>query len=65
MVTFRQFFEVVHEEASRKGLEGPGTADRRRNLTSELSRFWRQNESVVRSWSLAEARQWAQENVTG
>lgn len=64
MVEFSEFFEVVHEEASRKGLTGQGTGPRRRNLTSELSSFWRQNESLVRSWSRTEARDWARENVT-
>lgn len=65
MVTFRQFFEIVHEEATRKGLSGPGTASRRRNLTSELSAFWRNNEATVRSWTLSEAREWARNNVSG
>lgn len=64
MVTYQKFFEIAHEEATRKGLSGAGSSRRRQNLTSAIGAFWRQNESTVRSWSVREAREWAQDNVS-
>lgn len=63
MVDFETFFEVVHETATRKGLQGEGTGPRRQNLTRELSEFWQSNKPTVQSWTKAEAREWAEQNV--
>lgn len=64
MVSFETFFTIVHETATRKGLGGPGSGARRQNLTADLGQFWSQNEALVRSWSRAEAREWAESNVS-
>lgn len=64
MVSFRQYVAVVHEEATRKGLQGEGTKPRRENLHRDAMRFWRENEDTVRAWTLSQARDWAQRNVS-
>lgn len=63
MVDYPTFFGIVQEEASRKGLGGPGSSPARQDLTSQIGEYWSQNTQQVKGWSKAEAREWAQDNV--
>lgn len=64
MVSYQQWFEAVHEAASRKGLRGENTGRQRQSLTQDLARVWQENKAELQSMSVTEARSLADEIVT-
>lgn len=60
MVTYQQWFEVVHDVASARGLSREG----RGGLTSDLADYWNENKADLEALSKSEARDLAEEIVT-